>query len=492
MSAWSAPWGASGHLPPASWGPGSMRLRVPSARAIAGFAVLSCLLVGEGVALTHSYLWAAPLVCLLLIVAAVDLPLVPFVGVLLLVRVLTDDFASATSRHSGALNPSALFAAMLILVAIGLLVYRRRGLVTAVVVALGLGFWTLVAAHSHGASAVTVREGVREMSILAVGVIAYNARPTIDMSTAVRLIQLAGVIAALLALYQLATHSGVYIEGSSRSNGTFAHPNDAAVFFAIAAAASLWRYVDAGRRRLDLLFAATFVAATISTFSIDGFLTLLVMVGGFGMLRPGSRRLKLRAAALVGVLLAVFLATPLGSERIASESSTELGSTSTPHGSPNSLEWRLYKWETLLPEWEQSPFLGKGLGTTVTSEATTQSTTVGNLPHSEYVRYLVETGIVGFAALFVGTVLIARRLNRGRRLPLTGNATALALAVVAGLLVNALAANTLLYTPAAYAAALIVGVGLRTVKLARSGPPDVARRRAAQPAVRPARAIQPA
>lgn len=485
MSAWPAGGiGLSGRNPLAAGETIPLPRGRPDARAIAGLAVLFGLLVGEGLAITQSYLWAAPLAGLLVVAAAVDLPLVPFVGGILFVRVLTDDFASATSRHSASLNPSALIAAMLILVAIGLLIHRRRGLVPTVMIGLALCLWMGVAIRSHGASAVTIREGVREMSIVAVAVIAYNARRALDVGVVARAIQVAGILAALLALYQLATHSGVNVGGDVRSNGTFAHPNDAAVFFSIAATASLWRYADLGRRRLDLMLALVFAAATISTFSIDGFLTLLVMIAAFGLIRPGSRRLKLRAGILVGVLAVAFLATPLGSERLASESSTELGSGQARQGGTNSLEWRLYKWETLIPEWERSPFVGKGLGTTVTSEATAQSTTAGNLPHSEYVRYLVETGALGFIAILAGLTMLVRRLNRGRRLAGTQNAAAFALALIAGLLVNGLAANTLLYTPAAYAAALVVGVALRTVNAKRP-------RKAAAPVYPPRPAAPP-
>jgi O-antigen ligase len=475
MSAWSGALdGLAGRRPFATVGGGGLPRGGLDARLLAGLVILAGLLVGEGMALAHSYLWAAPLAALLLIAAAVDLPLVPFVGLVLLARVLTDDMASATSRHSGALNPSAAIAAILILVAIGLLVYRCKGLVPSLAIALGLGIWMAVAVESHGASTVTIREGVRELSIVAVAVIGYNARRALDLPTVARIVQAAGIIAALLAIFQLATHSGVNVGGDVRSNGTFAHPNDAAVFFAIAATASLWRFTDVGHKRLDAALAGVFALATLSTFSIDGFLTLLVMITAFGMLRPGSRRIKVRAAAIVGVLALAFLFSPVGSERLAGESGSEAGAAQAgARQSSSSLSWRFYKWKTLIPEWERSPYLGKGLGTTVTTEATAQSTTAGNLPHSEYVRYLVETGIVGFAALAAGMVMLIRRLNRGRRLAVAQGVAILALALIAGLLVNALAANTLLYTPAAYAAALIVGVSLRTVNAAR----DAERRR---------------
>jgi O-antigen ligase len=429
---------------------------------------LTCVLVAQGVAITQSYLFAAPLLGLLVIALAVDIPLVPFVGGALLLRVLTDGLASSTSRHSSALNPSALIAVLLILVAAGLLARRQRGAAVAATTATWIALWTAIAVLSHGASTVTIREGVREGSILAVAVIVLNARGALTTPVVTRLVQIAGLAAALLALFQLATHSGADISGQVRSNGTFAHPNDAAVYFAVATLASLWRYVDYGKKRLDLLFLSLYAAATIATFSLGGFFGLLVMIGVFGVLRSGSRRLKLGACGLAALLVIVFLATPLGAERLQSESSTELGGAHTHAGATNSLQWRLYKWETLIPEWEQAPLLGRGLGTTITAEATSQNTTVGNLPHSEYVRYLVETGALGILSLLGGLIFLLRRIGR-RRLRGDGNAATLALAIVLGLLVNGLAANTLLYTPAAYAAALIVASAFAGAAAANGG-----------------------
>jgi O-antigen ligase len=259
-----------------------------------------------------------------------------------------------------------------------------------------------------------------------------------------------------VALEQLATHSGAVVGTALRAHGTFAHPNDAAVYFAIATTASLWLYLG-GRRRLDLLLGALFAAAVIATFSLDGFLTLLVMVTTLGVLRTGSRRLRLGILALVPLLVAIFLATPLGSERLASESASEIGSAHIRGSADSSsLAWRFQKWEALLPEWERNPLVGRGLGTIVAEEEPTLGGTGSVLPHNEYVRYLVETGAVGIALVLLGLAALIGALRRARRRPSTRDLAALGIAVAAGLLVNALAANTLLYTPAAYAAAMVL------------------------------------
>jgi O-antigen ligase len=386
-----------------------------------------------------------------------DLLLVSFVAVTLFVRVLTDNLSPADSRHTGSLDLSGAIAVLLMLVAVGMLLRRRQGMLTTALAVLWLCIWTAVAVNTSGASAETVREGVREMSVVAVFVIVYNARGTVTVSIATRLVQLMGFVPALVALYQLVT-----LTSTHRPYGTFAHPDSAAMFFAIAANASLWRYLDDGRRRLDAALMALFAAALVATASIDGLITLAVMLAALGLLRPGSLRGKLGSCVIAGVVVLAFFATPLGSDRIAKESTTNVETTGEPN---TSLEWRLHKWKMLIPVWEKSPIFGQGLGTTTTGEGPPGNPYVRKPPHNEYIRYLVETGVVGLVILLAALTLLIRGLVRRRRIPGTLdagtlNAPTLALVVILGCLVNSLADNTLLVTPTCYAAALIVAAVL--------------------------------
>jgi O-antigen ligase len=394
------------------------------------------------------------------VVGGLDLPVVSFLGAALLVRVLTDDLASPDSRQSGSLDLSGGIAVLFILVAIALLLRRRKGVLPTALAALWLCVWMGIAAGTHGTSTETLREGVREGSVLALAVIVYNARGAVTVSTATRLVQLVGLAPALLALYQLATHTGMDIAGNLRSNGTFAHPDSAAMFFAIAATASLWRYLDDGRRRSDALLTTLFAAAVITTLSLDGLAALAAMLIALGALRPGPFAAKLGPCLIAGLVLLAFLATPLGAQRIAKESSTSLA-TADRGEADTSLDWRLHKWQTLLPEWEASPLVGQGLGTTTTTEAVPGNRFSGKPPHNEYVRYLVETGVIGLAILLAALTILIRNLLRRRRIPGTLdegtlNAPALAIVIIVGCLVNALADNTFLNSPTCYAAALIV------------------------------------
>ncbi len=450
--------------------------RIPRWTLLLG--LLISVLVAEGFAVSHSYLWAVPVVGVLFVWIATDLPVVPFLGVTLLVRVLTDDMGNANSHHTGNLNFSALLAVLIIAVAIGPLLRRQRGARPVLLAVLWLCVWMAVAVHTHGASAETIREGVREVSVVALAVIVYNAPGAVTVPIATRIVQVIGFIPAILALYQFATHTGLDVAGNIRSNGTFVHPNSAAIFFTMATTVSLWRYLDNGRRRPDVLLTALFAAALITTFSIDGLVTMLVVLMAFGALRPGSMRAKLGAFVLAGLVILTFLATPLGAERIAKESSSNV--TTAEHGEANSsFAWRLFKWESLLSEWERSPLLGQGIGTTVTSEATTANKLTGFVPHNEYLRYLIETGIIGLATLLWGIGILIRALLRKRRIPGTLaagtlNASTLAIVIVIGCLVNSLTDNALLESTTGYTAALIIAAvlasadaGARRVPLSR-------------------------
>jgi hypothetical protein len=383
---------------------------------------------------------------------------------MLLVRVLTDDQSAPDSRHSGSLNLSAAIAVLFILIAAGLLLHRRRGVLPTVFAALWICIWTAIAVNTNGASTETLREGVREVSVIALAVIVYNARGTMTVSIGTRIIQIVGFIPALIALYQVSTHTGADVAGELRAYGTFAHPDSAGMFFAIATTTSLWRYLDDGGRRSDILLMVVFAAALIATFSLDGLTTLAVMLIALGMLRPGGLGAKLGPTAIAVVIIAAFFATPLGSQRFSSESSTNVAQAERGEAS-SSLAWRLHKWKTLIPEWESSPLVGRGLGTTITVEPTTRNNYIGVPPLNEYVRNLVETGIIGLLILLWALAILVRHLIRMRRdrggpQAAIRKAATLALVVVIGCLVNSLADNTLLYSPTCYAAALLITAAL--------------------------------
>lgn len=388
------------------------------------------------------------------------LPQVLLLGALLLTRVLTDDLSASDSRQSGSLNLSAAIAVVFAIWAVVILLRQRRGLRVTALTTVWLLIWTGVAVSTHGTSSETLREGVREGSVVALAAVVFNAYEVMTPAITTRIVQLIGVVPAVLAVYQVATHTGMLVAGNIRSHGTFAHPNSAAMYFAIAGTVSLWRYLDMGRHSYDAILTTLFAAALIATFSIDGLVTLFAMLIALGALRPGSLGAKFAPWAIAVAVVLAFFATPLGGSRIVKQSSTNLATAE--RGEANTtLGWRLNKWKTLLPAWEGAPLFGQGLGTTITEERAASNEYAGDPPHNEYVRYLVETGIVGLSlALFGLSALIRSLIRRRRAFQMPGDDAiglpTLAIVIVFGCLVNALADNTFLNSPTCYAAALIV------------------------------------
>jgi hypothetical protein len=102
-----------------------------------------------------------------------------------------------------------------------------------------------------------------------------------------------------------------------------------------------------------------------------------------------------------------------------------------------SLRYRLFVWSSMIPEWLESPILGRGTGSfAALFEA--KSGHIGIAPHNDYLGVLVETGAVGllaYLAIQLGVILaLARRVigtaGTGRTIAIIALAEFLALAVL--------------------------------------------------------------
>lgn len=122
----------------------------------------------------------------------------------------------------------------------------------------------------------------------------------------------------------------------------------------------------------------------------------------------------------------------------------------------NSLDWRFTQWSKLLDEWREQPWVGHGLGTTGTFVSPQN-----NIPHNDWLRMLVETGVVGtviFTTAFF--VLLARLMRRTRDTTASASFHAVVLAIVFGLAINGTANNMFSQTAPMYLAAALVGASV--------------------------------
>ncbi|RCG30983.1 O-antigen ligase domain-containing protein [Sphaerisporangium album] len=266
-----------------------------------------------------------------------------------------------------------------------------------------------------------------------------------------------GVVPVLVTFYQVVTGNGlVDLDGLMRPVGTFWHPNALGEFcytIMIMGVALLW-HVRGGARVALFLLVAGLGAALVTTAARGAWIAALVGVLVVGFLQ--DRRIILGAVAVVG---GVVLAVPSVLARFS-----DLSQTYTAGGyEANSLVWRFDHWieaTGLLPE---NPVTGVGLGTA--------RLFLYKEVHNDYVRALVESGVVGLlaylgllAALFIAARQALRATARPPGLRVADPSRGIAVGFtgcVAAFAVSALADNIMTAVVVMWYLAVFAGLALR-------------------------------
>ena len=383
---------------------------------------------------------------------------------LLAIRNVSDMAARESLLGPLRLNLSSLLGVVAIGWAVVLLapsLWRRRfadvrGLRAAGLLIAFLTIWLGVGFVVHGTQPSLVREWVRFLSVIAVGLVAANLR-SVPSRQLVGLVLLALLVPILVAVGQLVAHaSAIGPQGSNdfyRAPGTFVQANKAAQSFLLAIGLAGWAVLERPRALAAGVMAVAAVIALLATRSLGGIAAAGTAVVAFLLLRPASARFRLALLGGLALFAVVFALTPFGASRLASLADTRLpwdivGKTH------NSLEWRFFNWWHLMGDWSRQPIFGHGLGSTLQIVRP-----IDFITHSDPVRLLVEGGVVGAAigVAFIGwayaaTVGVVRRAT-GARLRL---ATVM-LAVLIGLGVQSLVQNTLSNTALLYMLAVVFG-----------------------------------
>ena len=422
----------------------AVALGIPAAWAITALSSGTLLLAIAGLS-----------IAVLMVAITRFLPVGVIVVAMLLFRVLMDGETDG-GGSSADLNISVAVAAIALVLAVGTYLtpgYRARSILLPAIFVIA---WTALSTINYGADPVVWREGIRELSILAVAVLSTMLvdrwrRPFFLSNLLLGLV----VAPAAAAILQFATRTGAAIGGELRSFGTFSHPNAAAPVFGIAVLLSFVLLDVTGKLRY-LVLSAFFAVAVFSTGSLTGFASTVVMLLAYAVLRPGKTGRKVGIVAVTSIVVLAFVLSPLGQERLAEQASFSFDAYGNQDASASSLGWRLYNWSTLLSRLGESPLVGFGLGST-----TTGATATGTIPHSEYVRYLFETGILGFSLLLIGIAVLFRHLWRShRRSGLIVSESLVGVCIIVGLLVHAATANTVLSTVLMYLVALFIAGSL--------------------------------
>lgn len=391
-----------------------------------------------------------------------------FLAVLLILRNLTDPINDLHVFGRLRLNPGSILGLAAVGYAGWLLVSgpQRIGLRLAAVVVAALTGWLLLGFLIHGVDAAMPREWFRLISIVAVGLIAANGRDT-DPTRVAILVAISLLIPLLIAVVQLLLNlSQIGPEQSAdffRATGTFVQANKAGQSFVLALFLGLWALIERGRTWPMLFFTLAALVAILATRSLGGIAAGGVAALAYLLLRPMGTRWRIAIVLGALLFLAIFAISPFGASRIHALADTRLP-WDVVGRTQNSFEWRLYNWWLLLGAWLQQPLFGHGLGATLHAIQP-----VDKVTHSDPVRLLVETGVVGLGLTVAGasvalaatrrSISVGFRRNHGLGLIL--------LALAIGLGVQSFVQNTLSNTALMYGLAALF-VSLWTAERKRS------------------------
>ncbi len=181
-----------------------------------------------------------------------------------------------------------------------------------------------------------------------------------------------------------------------RINGTLGVANTFVTFLILFIGLTYWK-ISTVKNRLPWFFLlGALVVCLVTTKVLVGIVMLIVLIATLVLPRLSFGNL-IGSALLLIVMVGLFGSTEYGIERLSSVTQTPLLNPNIDVSraillasyDDNSFNWRIAQWSALMQHWSHAPILGYGLQTT---------NVFGPMfawAHNDYVRVLVEEGIVG-------------------------------------------------------------------------------------------------
>ncbi len=250
----------------------------------------------------------------------------------------------------------------------------------------------------------SIREWIRIFSWLMVYLLVMQLKDRLPPEKVISMLFLALVIPITVGLMQIFLPSllpPLLSSGDGRIKATMGHPNGLVTLLLLFIGLTYWKLKHSRQRWPWFLLLGLLAFFYVSTKALFG----LMIVSAFVLVLIVPR---LSIANLIGgvlflmLVIGLFASSEFGRERLASLADTPLLNPDIDisraillsQGDHNSFNWRLSYWNFLLNAWQQFPIFGYGLASTAA---------IGNgfYAHNDYVRALVEGGIVGLVAFLV-------------------------------------------------------------------------------------------
>ena len=209
------------------------------------------------------------------------------------------------------------------------------------------------------------------------------------------------------------------IDQGSRIRGTFGHANGLVTYLLLFMSLTWWKLTQAKKRWPWLLLMGILAFFFVSTKALFSLVMLAVVIFVLFAFRANLKGI-FGGVFLFALIIALFSSTEYGQKRLSSLQNTPIFNPQldisrailSSKNDYNSFNWRISQWNYLLGAWQQYPYLGYGLGTSI------KVSTNRLLPHNDYVRALVEGGILGFSTfVFFLVAQVTHLAQLLRRLP---------------------------------------------------------------------------
>ncbi|MDX2099581.1 MAG: O-antigen ligase family protein [Leptolyngbyaceae cyanobacterium bins.59] len=195
---------------------------------------------------------------------------------------------------------------------------------------------------------------------------------------------------------------GAIADGKVRIRSTLGGANTFSTFLLLYIGLTWWRLERAINRLPWLLLLVTLAFLMVQTKTLVSLMMMSVFIGV--MIVPRLSFLSLIGGFVLFALMIVFFgSTEFGQQRLGEIGNTPLLNRDIDlwraillsQGDGNSFNWRLAYWTQLLNSWQYHPILGYGLGLTIIVGGGTY------FAHNDFVRALVEGGIIGFLTFLI-------------------------------------------------------------------------------------------
>lgn len=276
-------------------------------------------------------------------------------------------------------------------------------------------FWVFLAYHNFGMQGlVGLREWVRLFSLFIIYILTLQLARRKGFDYVINWLFLSLPVPLTVGYYQLVFRKGIIFEGVHRIYGTFAHPSCFALYLVLFIGLTIWKLKFGKRKLFWLLLLLVQLIALINTFSIGG-LVMLATLFIFIFLKEVRKKKKTIGFMIIVVLALftgfLFLQSRYGKMRIEELKRTpSLFEVIEEETITNSFTWRIIHWKLLINEWRKKPFWGYGLHTSRDFLGRWHTA-----PHNDYIRYLVETGLVGLIAFISFLAIVGNKLIKKYR-----------------------------------------------------------------------------